>query len=109
MRGEDQARLRQGIDRLDGVGQDLDLVQERARLLQDELSNRFSEATNRNLYILSIVTTILLPVNLITGIFGMNVGGLPWSGHDAGFIWVCGVMVFTILVSLVVLHWRRLF
>ncbi|ASG19638.1 transporter [Nitrospirillum viridazoti] len=107
--GEDQARLRQGIDRLDGVGQDLDLVQERARLLQDELSNRFSEATNRNLYVLSIVTTILLPVNLITGIFGMNVGGLPWSGHDAGFIWVCGVMVFTILVSLVVLHWRRLF
>ncbi|MDE1149152.1 MAG: transporter [Azospirillaceae bacterium] len=107
--GEERARLRQGIDRLDGVGQDLDLVQERARLLQDELSNRFSEATNRNLYVLSIVTTILLPVNLITGIFGMNVGGLPWSGHDAGFMWVCGVMVFTILVSLVVLHWRRLF
>ncbi|WP_044560640.1 transporter [Azospirillum sp. B4] len=106
---EDRSRLRQAIDRLEGVSQDLDLVQERARLLQDELSNRFSEATNRNLYVLSIVTTILLPVNLITGIFGMNVGGLPWSGHDAGFLWVCGVMLVTILVSLVVLHWRRLF
>jgi zinc transporter len=37
-----------------------------------------AEQTNRNLHVLAVVTTILLPATLITGIFGMNVGGCRW-------------------------------
>ena len=71
--GDDGAAgLRNAIERLSALGHDLDLVQERARLLGDQLSGRLMEATNRNLYVLSIVTTIFLPMTLITGIFGMN-------------------------------------
>ena len=69
--------LRAAIERLEAVGQDLDLVQERARLLQEEIAARIGEATNRNLFVLSIATTTLLPITLITGIFGMNRGGMP--------------------------------
>jgi zinc transporter len=86
--GEDGARdLRAAIERLAALGHDLDLVQERARLVGDQRSGRLMEATNRNLYILSIVTTIFLPMTLITGIFGMNLGGLPWQSHPQGF-WI---------------------
>lgn len=46
--------------------------QERARLLQ-EFATRTFEATNLNLYIVSLLTAIFLPLTLITGIFGMNV------------------------------------
>jgi zinc transporter len=82
---EQRQSLRQAVEQLDAVGQDVELVQERARLIQEEIATHLNEATNRNLYILSIVTTALLPITLITGIFGMNVGGVPWSASGNGF------------------------
>jgi CorA-like Mg2+ transporter protein len=69
----------------------LESIQERARLLQEEIASRAFEATNVNLYIFSLFTAIFLPLNLITGIFEMNVAGLPWLENPGGFLWVtCG-------------------
>ncbi len=82
---ERQQSLAAAIDRFAGVVQDLELVEDRARLMQEEIAGRLGEATNRNLYLLSIVSVALLPITLITGIFGMNVGGLPWLNDPHGF------------------------
>jgi len=101
--------LRQAVERLDMLGHDLDLIQDRARLLQDEIANKQAERTNHNLYILSIVTTIFLPITLITGLFGMNVAGLPGLQDPGGFWWVLLGMAITVCISLVLLYWKRLF
>jgi zinc transporter len=95
---ERRQSLVEAIERLAAVAQDLELVEDRARLMQEEIAGRLGETTNRNLYWLSIVTTALLPITLITGIFGMNVGGLPWLEAHDGFTHVmllmaCGVMI----------------
>ncbi len=82
-------------------------MQERARLLQEEIAGLLTEATNRNLFLLSMVTTTLLPITLITGVFGMNVGGLPWVGTHSGFWWVMLVMVLALVLTLVLLRRRR--
>jgi zinc transporter len=100
--------LRNAIERLAALGHDLDLVQDRARLLGDQLSGRLMEATNRNLYILSIVTTIFLPMTLVTGIFGMNLGGLPGQSHPLGFWYGMAIMVVLGLVTLILLRRRRM-
>lgn len=106
---QDQSELQQAVEHLESCIQDLELVQERTRLLQEEIAGRMSEATNRNLYILSIVTVTLLPINLITGIFGMNTGGLPWGQDDAsGFWWVMTLMVIAVAVALKILHRKRI-
>jgi zinc transporter len=55
------------------------------------------------------ITAIFLPITLITGIFGMNVGGLPGVDQDTGFAWGIGLMILTVVTSLVLLHWRRFF
>jgi zinc transporter len=99
--------LRQAVERLEAVGQDLELVQERARLLQEEIDGRLTEATNRNLFLLSVVTTTLLPITLITGVFGMNVGGLPWVRSSSGFWWVLFLMLIAVVVTLAFLRRRR--
>jgi zinc transporter len=101
--------LDQVIERQDALAQDLELTQERARLLAEELAGAVGRATNDNLYLLSILTAIFLPITLITGIFGMNVGGLPWLKSEAGFWAVLLVMLFTVVFTLLILHWRRLF
>ena len=106
---EETDALRHAVERLDVLGHDLDLVQDRARLLQDELANKQAERTNRNLYILSIVTTVFLPITLITGVFGMNVGGLPGVQSNEGFAGVMLLMLATVIVSLCLLYWKKLF
>jgi zinc transporter len=99
----DVLELRRNIERLDAVAQNLDLVQERARLLQEEMAGQLQETVNRNLYALSIVTTIFLPATLITGIFGMNVGGLPWAQEPFGFAWSMFTMIATLTVTFMLL------
>jgi zinc transporter len=105
----DMSELRQAVEHLESTIQDLELVQERTRLLQEEIAGRMSEATNRNLYVLSIVTVTLLPINLITGIFGMNTGGLPWGQDDpSGFWWVIFFMIIAVIVALSILQKKRI-
>ncbi len=105
---KDAILLRHAVENLDSLGHDLDLVQERARLLQDEFNTLLTASTNRNLYMLSIVTTIFLPITLITGIFGMNTGGLPGNQDPEGFFWVMVLMGATLMTSLIILKTRKM-
>src|SRR5262249_23013411 len=71
------ARLSQRLDWLDA---EIVALRDRAQLLQEEVSIKTAEQTNRNLHVLAVVTTIFLPASLVAGIFGMNVGNLPFTG-----------------------------
>jgi zinc transporter len=73
--------------RLESLNQDILAVQDRAKLLQDEVAARLAEETNRSLRALSVMTALLLPGSLLSGIFGMNVEGLPLTHHSGGF-WI---------------------
>lgn len=95
---------------LHGILDDITALQDRARSLQDELATRLAEETNRRLYIVSLVTTMLLPATFITGYFGMNTGGLPWAGDTAehGTIFATLMCFVAIGGTLLWLRWKRL-
>ena len=76
---------------LEALDHDAVLVQDRARLLQDEMAAKTNAAINDNLRILSVLTALLLPPTLISGIFGMNVKDLPFLETDGGFWYVIGL------------------
>jgi zinc transporter len=88
---ESAARL---ISRLEAADHEVSALQDRARLLHEEADSRLSAETNRHLYILSVMTAFLLPPTLVTGFFGMNTPGLPFS-HDgsSGTIWAFGLII----------------
>ncbi len=79
------------VQRLDALDQEVIAVQERARLLQDEISARLSEESARNLNALSVLTAVFLPATLVTGIFGMNTTALPFANSAHGSAWAIGV------------------
>jgi zinc transporter len=60
-------------------------LRDRAHLLQEEVTLKLAERTNRHLEVLSIVATVFLPATLVAGVFGMNVKGLPLTQTDYGF------------------------
>jgi zinc transporter len=85
----DRGRLRLVGDSVTRYVEDLDAARERAGVIQDELLNRISEQMNRNMYLLSIIAAIFLPLGLLTGLLGINVGGIPGAEAPYGFLLVC--------------------
>ncbi|HZW88211.1 MAG TPA: CorA family divalent cation transporter [Myxococcaceae bacterium] len=83
---------------------DLGAVQDRSHALQDELEARSNEETNRRLYLLSVLTAILAPTTLITGFFGMNTGGLPWTQTVHGTILAAGLLASAVGLMLYILR-----
>ena len=79
--------------RLDGLDHDIVELRERSRLLEEELRFRVEEESNRHLHALSVVTMMLLPPTLVTGIFGMNTKGLPLTDVESGFLWAAALMI----------------
>jgi zinc transporter len=83
------AALAEWLPDLVAAAEDLDReavgLQERARLLHEEVDTLITSATNRAMRTLTVISTLLIPPTLITGAFGMNVGGIPWANSPAGF------------------------
>ena len=63
---------------------------------------------NRILFLLTVVTVLALPFNVMGGLFGMNVGGIPFAAHRHGFLIVITVAVaLTVLGGVMVMRRRR--
>jgi zinc transporter len=92
--------LRESTEEFSLVLGDLSGLAERIKLLQEEIAARLTEQTNRTLFTLTLVTVLALPINIIAGLFGMNVGGIPLAENRHGF-WVMVLMVvsFTALAG----------
>jgi zinc transporter len=100
--------LRQSSEEFSVVLRDMASLQERIKLLQEEVAAEVNESNNRSLFVLTIVTVLALPINIIAGLMGMNVGGVPLAQHPHGFWIVAGVVVSsTVLAGLVVVRRRR--
>ena len=99
-----KAYLREISDRTLRHVEDLDAARERAAVVQDELNNRLSDQMNRTMYLLTVVAAILLPPSLITGLFGINVGGMPGIESPLGFALVVLGLVVIAVIEIVVLR-----
>ncbi|QXI27361.1 transporter [Pseudomonas vanderleydeniana] len=97
---EDVKELRKSTEEFSLILSDLEALGERIKLLQEEIAASVNEQTNRSLFTLTVVTVLALPINIIAGFFGMNVGGIPLAGDPEGFwILVALVATFTLLAG----------
>lgn len=83
---DDLDELRQSTEEFSLVLRDLAALQERIKLLQEEITAQVAEQTNRSLFTLTVVTVLALPINIIAGLLGMNVGGIPLADSPHGFL-----------------------
>jgi zinc transporter len=76
--------LRRGIARLQAIERDVVAAQGQLRLLREELDLQSGQRTNENVYLLSVITALIMPATLVTGLFGMYTGGLPLTQGATG-------------------------
>jgi zinc transporter len=91
-----------------GALDDIAALHDRARALQDELTARLAEETNRRLYIVSVVTTVVMPATLVTGFFGMNTGNMLWAEIGYGTVYAFGACMVAMIGTLVLLRLKQL-
>jgi len=104
---EDLHLLREEADRIQRYLEDLELARERAIVLQEELLSDMAQQQNTRMYVLSVIAAIFLPLTFITGMLGMNVGGLPGVDSQMGFAWSAVVMVVAALGLAVFFRWKK--
>ncbi|MEG2032649.1 MAG: CorA family divalent cation transporter, partial [Janthinobacterium sp.] len=104
----DSLELRQSTEEFSVVLSDMSSLQERIKLLQEEIAARVNEENSRSLFVLTIVTVLALPINIIAGMLGMNVGGIPLAQHPQGFwIIVAIIVTFTVVAGWLVVRVQR--
>mgnify|MGYP003584990791 CR=1 FL=1 len=93
--------LRESTEEFSVALADMSSLQERIKLLQEEIAAQIAEANNNSIFILTIVSVLALPINLTAGLMGMNVGGVPWANNPHGF----GIVVFLVLSATAFAAW----
>ena len=97
---EDVQQLRESTEEFSVVLRDMSGLIERIKLLQEEVIARLGEQNNRTLFTLTLVTVLALPINIVAGLFGMNVGGVPLAENHHGFWMMVGLVAgFTALIA----------
>ena len=96
-----RARLQGVANRISRHVETLGFIRERATVIQDEITNHMAQRSNQTMFILSVVAGIFLPVTFITGLLGMNVGGMP--GIESP--WAFGIVTGLLLVIAVIEVW----
>jgi zinc transporter len=90
-------RLRETSNRLMQFVESIEEARERAVVLDDGIVYRMSESMNRHMYLLSIIAGIFLPLGFITGLLGINVGGMPGVENSMAF-WITCIGIGAILI-----------
>jgi zinc transporter len=93
----ERSRLREVNDRLIRHIENLDATRDRAALAQEEVASRTAEQLNGRMYVLSVVAAIFLPLGFLTGLLGVNLGGIPGAENPYAFLWFVAVLLVLVL------------
>jgi len=104
---DDALDLLREADRVTRYLEDLDLARERIVVLQEELSGQIAQQQNSRMYVLSVVAAVFLPLTFVTGLLGMNVGGLPGLENPMGCAVSIVIMIAAAVVLLLFFRWKR--
>ena len=103
----DRARLDDGLNRLLRYIETLLNLREQIAILNDQVTRIQDRRLNRSSYAFAAAATIFLPLGFVTGMFGVNLMGLPLEDSPQGF-WILTAVCFALSLGLLALfRWRK--
>ncbi|MFD2167634.1 CorA family divalent cation transporter [Thalassotalea euphylliae] len=93
-------------DVLSRIVESIDFYIAQVDVINAKIAQQNAELMNRNTYILSIIAGIFLPLGFLTGLFGINIGGMPGVENEQSFYLFCGILL--VIGVLEYLVFRRL-
>lgn len=105
---DSKVSIRESANQLSRYVEDFHAMQERALILQEQLWSEHNEQLNKRMYMLAIITTVFLPLSFLTGLLGINVGGIPGAESPYGFLVFVGITLAVGVLVMALLkrkHW----
>ncbi|MFT6912103.1 MAG: zinc transporter [Paracoccaceae bacterium] len=99
--------LRETTNRATRTVEELDANRDRLAVVQEHRDAQTAMLLGRNSYVLSIVAAIFLPLGFLTGLFGVNLAGMPGAQSVWAFGALCGGSVAVGIVLFVVFRWTK--
>ena len=96
---EERARLSESANQLTRCIEDLDEFRERAQVIQEEIGLHYNRRLTRSTFVITVAASVVVPLNLVAGLLGMNVGGIP--GKDSPYAFWAISAVFIVFGALV--------
>lgn len=94
--------LLEDIHKMTRYIEEINSIIERAQVIHEELNNHLTERLNSSTNKLSLVATIFMPMSLVTGLFGVNLAGIPYASNEKAFplfaIIVVGILIFQVII-----------
>jgi zinc transporter len=80
--------------------EELDAIRERAQIVKDEIASLIADKLNKNTYVLSVIAAIFLPLGFLTGLLGINIGGIPGTDNPTAFLIFCAMLIVLVCVQI---------
>ncbi len=106
---DDLSHLRETTNHLTRYLEELDAIKDRAAITQEELAGAVNEELNNRMYVLNIVAALFLPLGFLTGLLGINIGGIPGSENGNAFWVFCLMLAGLISAQVVIFKMKRWF
>ncbi|MEW9918227.1 zinc transporter ZntB [Marimonas sp. MJW-29] len=103
----DGLKLRELANRTTLAVEELDSMRERLVTVQDEHDLHVACSQARHSFILSLAAAVFLPLSFLTGLFGVNIAGMPGMENPAAFTILCLGMAVLALLLLLLFRLRR--
>ncbi|WP_333602101.1 zinc transporter ZntB [Atlantibacter hermannii] len=96
MTDDHRRRMQDIADRLGRGLDEIDACISRTAIMADEISQVMQESLARRSYTMSLMAMVFLPSTFLTGLFGVNLGGIPGGDWRLGFSLFCVMLVVLI-------------
>ena len=80
--------------------EDISSLKERVQFIYDEYANVISEKMNKTMYKIAIISMIFIPISFLTGLLGINLGGIPFASSGSGFIGFALLLIVVLIIQL---------
>ncbi len=107
---DDRAHLSAAADRAARMAEEVEAIRERAALMHEALTDLRAEQLDQRSLVIAMVAMIFLPLTFLTGLYGMNVKGLPYAEEPWAFdaiAGMCAVIAAGIVIWFLQRHWFR--
>lgn len=96
-------QYRYSLNTLLRLNEEIDYFLEEISLHQEENKNLRERKLNQNSYLFTIIAAIFLPTTFLTGLFGVNIGGMPGLKSDLSFALFCIVLIIIFIIEWVII------
>ena len=107
---DDRLHLSAAADRAARMAEELESIRERSALIHETLTDLRAEQIDNRSLIISVAALVFLPLTFLTGLYGMNVKGLPYAEEPWAFDAIagaCAVIAVGVVLYFVGRHWFR--